>query len=183
MSIVPVEGERFQTMEKAANLAMHGKSEFQIAKELGLRRVEVKSLLEDYRAALANDNQARDMARDHLNMMGKHYDNLIKKFYDLLDELNELSFTHNVAGQKNAALKAIAELEAKRLDAFQKAGLLDSADLGDELIEMEEKHEILVNILQDDLCPDCRMKVAHKLTQVTGKVQPIAEYDVEVVDA
>src|SRR5690348_1265901 len=98
-------------MEKVAELSFMGHNETQIAKQLSIPRKEVKELLEDYRIALSQDGEARDMARDYLNQMVKHYDMLIKKFYELVDEIDLLSFNHQVAGQKNATLKSIAELE------------------------------------------------------------------------
>lgn len=182
VSIVPVEGVRFETMEKVAELAMQGENDTAIAKQLQIPRKEVKALMAEYREALANDSEARDMARDHLNQMVKHYDHLIKRFYGLVEEIEALNFSHQVAAQKNAALKSIAELEAKRLDALQKAGLLDSAELGDELAEAEEKREIIISILQNDLCKDCKNRVANKLTQLTGRVQPLStDIEVEIV--
>lgn len=182
MTIVSTESHRFEQMEKVADLSMKGKSATAISKELGIPRKEVMVLQEDYRTALANDAEARDMARDHLNMMVKHFDKLIKKLYELVDEIDSLDFGHQVAAQKNAAIRSIADLEAKRLDALQKAGLLDSAELGDELADMEEKQDILINILRNDLCPSCQMRVANKLSRVTGKVEAAADYDVEVVE-
>lgn len=180
MSMVSVESDRFEQMEKVAEFTMKGDSVASISKQLGIPRTEVKMLQEDYRTALSQDGAARDMAHDHLNQMGKHYDSLIKDFYELIGEIDTLSFNHQVAAQKNAALKAIAELEAKRLDAYQKAGLLDSAELGDELAEMEEKQQILIDILRNDLCEECQFKVATKLSRVTGKTEDIV-YDAEVV--
>lgn len=179
MSIVSVESNRFEQMEKVAEMTFQGHSATAISKQLNLKRKDVIALQEDYRTALANDGEARDMARDHLYQMVKHYDSLIKKFYDLVNEIDELPFSHQVAAQKNAALKAVAELEAKRLDALQKAGLLESAELGDELADMEEKQAILIDILKNDLCPECRNHVAYKLGKVTGKAETIS---VEVVE-
>jgi hypothetical protein len=182
MSIVSVESARFEAMEKVAELTMHGNSATAISKTLNIPRKEVMTLQEDYRTALSNDSEARDMARDYLNQMVKHYDSLIKKFYALVDDIDGLDFNHQVAAQKNATLRSIAELEAKRLDALQKAGLLDSAELGDELAEMEEKQAIIIDILQNDLCPVCRHATSQKLVRLTGKVNPVAEYDVEVIE-
>jgi hypothetical protein len=173
MSIVSVESARFEQMEKVAELTMHGSSATAIAKALNIPRKEVILLQEDWRTALSNDVEARDMARDLLNQMGKHYDILIKKFYDLVDDIDMLSFNHQVAGQKNATLRSIAELEAKRLDAYQKAGLLDSAELGDELAEAEEKQNIIIDILTNDLCAICKPNIAYKLSKLTGKVEPL----------
>lgn len=173
MTVAPIESDRFEMMEKVADLTMHGHTATAISKQLGIQRKEVMLLQEDFRIALSKDGEARDLARDHLNMMVKHFDSLIKKFYDLVNEIDTLEFGHQVAAQKNAALKAIADLEAKRVDALQKAGLLDSAELGDELAEAEEKREILISILRDDLCSDCKSRVAHKLAQVTGQAEVI----------
>jgi hypothetical protein len=179
VSIVPIESDRFDKMEKVADLTMQGNTATAIAKALNLQRKVVLELQEDYRIALSKDGEARDLARDHLNLMVKHYDSLIKKFYSLIEEIDTLSFNHQVAGQKNMALKAIADLDAKRIDALQKAGLLESSDLGDELAEAEEKREILISIIRDSVCENCREKISYKIAQVTGKVESI---DVEVVE-
>lgn len=182
MSIVSTESARFEAMERVADLTFQGMSATAISKETGIARKEVVALQEDYRIALSEDQQARDMARDYLNMMVKHYDSLIKRFYDLVDEIDQLPWNAAAAAQKNAALKAIAELDAKRVDALSKAGLLDSAELGDELADMEEKQAILIDILRNDLCVDCQAHIAHKLTKVTGQVEVMADYDAEVVE-
>lgn len=173
MSIVSVESNRFEQMEKVAELTMKGHNATAIAKTLNLPRKEILVLQEDYRTALSNDSEARDMARDHLNMMVKHFDRLIKKLYDLADDIDTLDFGHQVAAQKNAALRSIADLEAKRLDALQKAGLLDSAELGDELAEAEEKRDILLNIIQQEVCPACRINIASSVAKLSGKVNTV----------
>jgi hypothetical protein len=170
MSIVSVESNRFEQMEKVAELTMQGHSATAISKTLNIPRKEVAVLQEDYRTALANDSEARDMARDHLNMMVKHFDKLIRKLYELVSDIDSLDFGHQVAAQKNAALRSIADLEAKRLDALQKAGLLDSAELGDELAEAEEKRDILIDIIQNQICPACKIKVASDIARVSGRV-------------
>jgi hypothetical protein len=166
-------------MEQVADLTLEGLSATAISKRLNLPRKEVMSLQEDYRTALANDTEARDLARDHLNLMVKHYDSLISKLYELVDEINGLSFSHQVAAQKNAALKSIAELVAKRVDALRQAGLLESAELGTELAEAEEKRDILVNIIRREVCDSCRKKIAHQIARVTGQVEVVQEHVVD----
>jgi len=173
VTIVQIDSDRFERMEQVADLTMQGHTATAISKQLGIQRKEVLLLQEDYRAALSNDHDARDLARDHLNQMVKHYDSLIKKFYDLVEEINLLSFNHQVAGQKNLALKAIADLEAKRVDALQKAGLLEANDLGDELAEREEREDIIIDILENDLCEVCLNNISPKLIRLTGKVPEV----------
>lgn len=167
-------------MEKVAEKTMQGDNATAISKSLGIPRKEVMLLQEDYRAALANDSEARDMARDHLNMMVKHFDRLIKKLYGLVEDIDSLEFGHQVAAQKNAALRSIADLEAKRLDALQKAGLLDSAELGDELAEAEEQREILIGIIQEEICDACRVKVSYSIAKLTGRVETVVQEETPV---
>lgn len=180
MSIVPVESERFKAMEDVADLKMQGETDTAIAKRLNLKRREVKELYTEYRIALSQDVAARDMARDHLFMMGEHYDKLIKEAYNTLGEIDMLDMTAQVAGQRLAAIKLVADLEAKRLDAYQKAGLLDAAELGDELAENERIQEIIIDILTNDLCMNCKNHIAPKLSKITGEVNALDESVIEV---
>lgn len=173
MTISAYESDAFQMMEKVADGLMMGKTEYAVAKELGIKRVEVISLHNQWKEMLAADNMASDIARDHLNKMVKHYDRLINESYKILADLKDERFTHQIAAQMNATLKNIADYEARRVDALQKAGVLEGADLGDELAAMEEKHHILIEILRNDLCPDCQKSVATKLQKVTNQVEVI----------
>jgi len=176
-SLIPVDSDRFESMEQVANLRLTGMTDTAVAKELGLKRKVVIELWNEWKDALSKDTQARDAARDHLNQMVQHYDRLIKRYYDLLKDLQNETFGHQVAAQINSALKQIADLEAKRVDALQKAGLLDANDLGDELAEMEERQQILIDILRNDLCGNCRIVVAQRLQKVTHVVEATVVYD------
>lgn len=179
MTIVHTESSRFEMMEKVADASYRLPNATAVAKELGIPRKEVVALQKDYSDALANDAEARDLARDHLHRMVRHFDALIAKFYKLLDEIDTLEFGHQVAAQKNATLRSIADLESKRLDSLQKAGLLDSAELGDELAKWEEEKEILLSVL-NDLCPACQSNVGARLTRLRGGV--VQAIDVEVIE-
>ena len=171
--LVLADGDRFEQMERVASLRLTGKSDTAVAKELGLQRKVVIELFAEYRESLARDGLARDLARDHLNQMVVHYDKLIEESYKLLSSLKSMAFDEKVSAQINATLKNISDYESRRVDALQKAGLLDASDLGDELAEMEEKQQILINILRNDLCVNCRPNVMNKLRRVTGQVEEI----------
>lgn len=175
--IAVYESDRFSQMEQVATLRMEGLTDTAIGKQLGLQRKVVIELFDEWKEMVNNDSLARDAARDHLNQMVKHYDRIIKRYYDLLADLQNESFNHQVGGQINSALKQIADLEAKRVDLLQKAGLLDAHDLGDELAEREERETLLINILRNELCGDCRATVARKLQEVTNTVEATVVYD------
>lgn len=172
-----VETDPFKEMEEVAKHMMKGHSEYKTARDLGLKVVEVKSLWEQYRERLNNDTLARDAARDYMNMMVKQYDNLIAKAHANLEELENLEYDEKISAQVNTTIKTIGDLQAKRVDTLQKAGLLDANDLGDELAEREERETMLINILRNDLCDDCRPAVARKLQEVTNTVEATVIYD------
>jgi len=174
-----------EMMDRVATRLMQGKTELAIARDLGIKRVEVIKYRDLWKESLARDNEARDSARDHLNIMVKHYDGLIERSYKVYQNLDDMAFDEKVAAQMNTTLKNISEYEGKRVDALQKAGLLDGADMGDEMAAMEEKQAILIDILRNDLCHVCRPEVMRKLKRVTGQVEEIKQDDIvdgEVVD-
>lgn len=167
------DAKRFTDMEQVADLFMEGAKATDIAKTTGLQRKYVVSLIEEWRETALADQASRDLARETLTKMVSHYDKLIKQYYELIDDLQDLNFSHNVAAQINSALKNIADLEAKRVDALQKAGILDANEMGDEVARMEEKQAIIVDILRNDLCPACKAKTASKLGLLTGRVETV----------
>jgi hypothetical protein len=69
----------------------------------------------------------------------------------------------------------IADVEQKRIDMLQKAGLLENNEMSAQLLETERKQEILMSILKEvtSECNHCKMEVAKRLSEVTGKVEPI----------
>lgn len=176
-----IDSDAFKRMEEVAELHLKGKTPYAIAKQLKIKVVEAKHSIAQWQDIVNSDMSSRDAARDHLNAMVQRYDRLISESHDNLKNLQDMSFDEKVSAQINATLKNIADFDAKRVDLLQKAGLLDASDLGDELAEMEEKHQILIDILRNDLCEHCKPHVMHKLKRVTGKVEEIKVVH-EVVD-
>lgn len=175
------EGDAFKQVEKVANHMLKGHSEFKTARDLGMKVVEVKALWNQYKELLERDTFARDAARDYLNLMVVQYDELIVGLHANLKDLDTLEYDVQTSNQRVSTARAIADMQAKRVDAMQKAGLLDQGDLGDELAEREKQEAALVDILRNDLCENCTAVVAHKLQKITGKVEATQVFD-DVVD-
>lgn len=172
-----VDGDAFARIDEIAKYKMQGMTDAAVAKKMGLKRVQVLEGYNQWKDMLLADGMARDFARDHLNIMVKHYDRIISKSYQILDDLDDRIFDEKVAAQKNATLKNIADYEARRVDALQKAGLLDAQDMGDALAEREEREAMIIDILKNYLCDDCKKVVAHQLGQLTNKVEATVVYD------
>lgn len=171
------DGPAFKQMEEVATHMLKGHSEFKTARDLGMKVVEVKALWGAYKERLEQDSYARDAARDMLNLMVVQYDELIVKLHENYKDLEDLKYDEKVSAQRNTTARNIADMQAKRVDALQKAGLLDQGDLGDELAEREKQEAYLIDILRNDLCAECQAVVAVKLQKVTGKVEATQVFD------
>lgn len=166
-----VETDPFKEMEKVASMMLKGHSEYTTARRLNMKAVEVRALWSQYKERLTNDSMATDVARDHLNLMVKQYDSLIAKANQNLEDLESLTYDEKISAQINATIKTIGDLQAKRVDTLQKAGLLDAGELGEELAQREEREQQLLNILRNDLCADCKVVVRDKLTAMSSVVE------------
>jgi hypothetical protein len=114
---------------------------------------------------MASNNQAINArAKEALAGADQHFSSLIKKAYEVIESADQSA---NLTA-KTTSIKLIADIETKRLEMLQKAGLLDNQQLADDLIEMERKQEILITILKEvtSSCDSCRPKVLKKLSQV-----------------
>lgn len=175
--LIPADEVYYTRLNTVAEMTLTGSSLAEIARELGVTRKVAQELQNDWKESAIVSNETRDRALDALNVMDEHYNKLIKQSYSALEQMEDdiqlNGTTPQRIQQKLNGIKLVAELEAKRLDALQKAGLLDAAEMGDHVADMEAKVGIMVNILRNDLCPECKKTVAHKLQQVTNQVEAV----------
>jgi NADH:ubiquinone oxidoreductase subunit E len=155
-------------VNKVASEYLKGTDTAQIARELDIPRTRVMSLLNDWRKMAANNEAIHARAREALAGADQHYSSLIKKAYEVIDTADQ---TANL-NAKTTSIKLIADIEAKRLDMLHRAGLLDNKEVAEELARMEEKHQILINILKDVATkyPEIRNEIMSKLSEATDGV-------------
>ena len=133
--LLPADNVYFKRMSTVADMTLAGHSVAEISRELGVTRKVAIDLQNDWKQSMVVDHEARDRALDALNVMDEHFNALIKKSYHALEQIEDdiqmSGITPQRIQQKLNGIKLVAELEAKRLDALQKAGLLDNAEMGD----------------------------------------------------
>jgi len=151
-------------VNKVASEYLKGSDASEISKILDIPRVKVTELLTDWRVMAANNQAIHARAKEALAGADQHFSSLIKKAYEVIDSADT---TANLTA-KTTSIKLIADIESKRLEMLQKAGLLDNQELADELLETERKQEILISIIKEvtSSCESCRPKVLTKLSQV-----------------
>ena len=155
-----------EEVNKVASEYIKGNDESAISKALDIPRNRVVKLLNEWRGMISNNEVIRARAREALAGADQHYNQLIKKAYEVVEDADQ---TQNL-GAKTNALKLILDIEQKRIDMLQKAGLLENKELADQLIEQERKQDILLGILKDVVgnCNHCKIEVARRLAEYGG---------------
>lgn len=150
---------------------LKGKNPTEISKTLGIKRSHVLEHIDTWRELVSGDTRTRERAKEALAGADQHYSMIIQKAWETVDQAD----ANQQLGTKASTLKMIADVEQKRIDMLQKAGLLENNELSAQLLETERKQEILVKILKEvtSECSNCRVEVSKRLSEVTGQVEPI----------
>jgi len=151
-------------VNKVASEYVKGSTEIQISKTLDMPRTRVVKLLDEWRGMIANNDAIRARAREALATADQHYNRLIQKAYEVIDAAD----SQGELGEKSKAIKLILDIENKRIEMLQKAGLLENKEIAEELMAMENKQEILVKILREvsGKCDNCKVEVTKRLADV-----------------
>ena len=161
----------FDRMNTVVSELLKGNNPTQIAAITGFKRSEVVELVEEWKSVVHNDTAARDRAKEAISGADRHYAMLIKEAWKTVEDAD----AQGQLNVKSTALKLIADIEGKRIGMLQEIGLLDNAELANQIAETERKQDILVKILKEVTasCSKCKMDVAKRLSQVTGIVEPV----------
>jgi hypothetical protein len=166
---------KFDQMNKVVEELLKGSTPTQIARSLELTRVQVETHIQTWKEMVHDSTAIRERAKEALAGADEHYNMLIKEAWNVVHEAGVASELNT----KNAAIKLIADIEAKRIDMLNKAGVLENDSVADQILESERKQEILVNILKEvtSSCDHCKWEVAKRLSFVTGQVEAVVVID------
>lgn len=150
---------------------LKGSDPTKISKELVIPRQKVVAYLNEWKAMAADNAAIRARAKEALVVADTHYSKLIEKAYEVIDEATT---TANLTA-KTSAIKLVMDLESRRIDMLQKAGLLENKELAEEMIEIEERQQILINILKDVASeyPEIRDEIMKRLSSATRQGETI----------
>lgn len=171
MSIENLTVEHLDEMNKVVEKYLQGSDPTQISKDLSLPRQKVVTHLNQWKAMAADNAAIRARAKEALVAADTHYNYLINKAYEVIDEATTVS---NLSA-KNAGIKLVLDIESKRIEMLQKAGLLENKELAEEMIEIERRQDILKNILKDIASehPEIRDKIMRRLSEVAKEQEVI----------
>lgn len=163
--------EHLDEMNKVVERYLQGSDPTQISKELSMPRQRVVTHLNQWKAMAADNAAIRARAKEALVAADTHYNHLISKAYEVIDEA---STTANLSA-KNGAIKLVLDIESKRIDMLQKAGLLENKELAEEMLEIERKQDILVGILRDIAAeyPQVRDEIMRRLSSFSANTREV----------
>lgn len=171
MSIEDLTVEHLDEMNKVVEKYLQGVEPTQISKELSLSRNKVVSHINQWKQLAADNSIIRARAKEALAGADAHFNKLINKAYEVIDDATTAA---NLSA-KTGAIKLVLDIESKRIDMLQKAGLLENKELAEEMVEIERKQDILVGILRDVASeyPEIRDEIMRRLSAVSKEQEVI----------
>ena len=163
--------QHLDEVNKVVGEYLKGNDPTKISKELAIPRTKVVTLIKEWQTMAADNSAIRARAKEALAAADEHYSRLIAHTYDVIDEATT---TANLSA-KTAGIKLVMDIESKRIEMLQKAGLLENKELAEEMMEIERKQDILKKILMDIATehPEVRDKIMKRLSEIADKGEVI----------
>jgi ElaB/YqjD/DUF883 family membrane-anchored ribosome-binding protein len=147
---------------------LKGTDSTKISKQLSIPRTKVVEYLEEWKKMASANDTIRARAREALAAADEHFGRLIAKSYEVIEDADTASDLRS----KSSGIKLVMDIESKRIEMLQKAGLLENKEMAEEMLEIEKRQAILVNILKDVAAehPEVRDKIMKRLSEASQKL-------------
>jgi len=158
-------------VNKVVEEYLKGNDPTRISKELDIPRTRVVAHLNEWRVMASANDAIRARAKEALVGADAHYTKLIQQAYEVIEDATT---TANL-NAKTTAIKLVMDIEARRIDMLQKAGLLENKELAEEMVEIEKRQEVLVGILRDIASehPEVRDLIMSRLSTIAREGEVI----------
>jgi hypothetical protein len=163
--------QHLDEVNKVVTEYLKGQDPTKISKELDIPRTRVVSLINEWKVMASANDAIRARAKEALAGADTHYSKLITRAYEVIDES---SMTNNLSA-KTQAIKLVMDIEKSRIEMLQKAGLLENKELAEEMVQIERRQEVLVEILREiaSTHPEVRDLIMQRLSQIAKEGEVI----------
>jgi hypothetical protein len=163
--------QHLDEVNKVVTEYLKGQDPTKISKELDIPRTRVVALINEWKVMASANDAIRARAKEALAAADTHYSKLISKSYEVIDEA---SMTNNLSA-KTQAIKLVMDIEKSRIEMLQKAGLLENKELAEEIVQIEKRQEVLVEILREiaSTHPEVRDLIMQRLSQIAKEGEVI----------
>jgi hypothetical protein len=160
-----------EQQSKVVSLYSRGAKLSEIMRETGCTKTQVDRMLADYKEFALQDRYLREAARETLIKTREHYDDIIQQMYRAVEEAD----MNGDYKAKMSGLTGIAGIEKQRVDFMQRAGMLIDNELGQQIVDAEKKHEIIIGILRDiaKKYPNIGLEISTQLSKATGIIEGV----------
>lgn len=149
-----------------------------IAKGMGMKRGDVVLYIEEWKQIARNSNELQERSRELLMELDKGYDKAIKEYWDIIEDGD--TPVHVRAN----TVKSYTEAMAKRHEILEKAGIYDSMEDKQEIVDTQEKVEKIRILLRDvaDKYPQSKQYILTELGKIFGKAESTGVVKVDVIE-
>lgn len=163
--------EHLDEVNKVVEHYLKGSDATKISKDLSIPRTRVVALINEWKVMASANDAIRARAKEALASMDAHYGKLISKAYEVIDEAT----LNNNLSAKTQGIKLVVDIEKARIEMLQKAGLLENKELAEEMVEIEKRQEVLMEILKDIASehPEVRDKIMKRLSDIAKENEVI----------
>lgn len=163
--------EHLDQVNQVVEEYLKGNDPTKISKELDIPRTRVVALINEWKVLASANDAIRARAKEALAGMDAHYGKLITRAYEVIDEA---SLNNNLSA-KTQGIKLVVDIEKARIEMLQKAGLLENKELAEEMVEVERRQQVLVEILRDIASehPEVRDKIMRRLSEIAKENEVI----------
>lgn len=156
--------QHLDSVNKVVGEYLKGSDPTKISKELAIPRQKVVQYISEWKQMASANDAIRSRAREALVAADEHYSRLIGKAYEVIDDAD----TNGDLRSKSGGIKLVLDIESKRIEILQKAGLLENKELAEEMMEIERKQEVIKQLLMEigSEHPEVRDKIMKRLSEI-----------------
>lgn len=160
---------RYNEMNKAVEMYLKGTNPTQIARELNIKRTEVLAYVDQYNEFAKQDPVIQERMRETIQNVDSIVKLVQKRNWETVEQADDAGDLKT----KATVLKNIVEAEVKLQEMYQKAGLLQDAELGDELAKTQERQELLGQLISEVIaeCQRCKPMLATRIRDAMNNGQ------------
>ena len=150
-----------------------------IARRYNLKQADVRTVIKEYRESLKGNREVSERGMELAHSLDLHFGELVRETQGTLkeidDALDEASVKEKASllGQRLSAIKLISDIESRRVDVMQKAGLLQDDAIVTQMEEQEEQMQQVLQIVKrvTERYPELAKEIALEIATLTGEAQ------------
>lgn len=149
-----------------------------IAKGMKMARADVVLYIEEWKDIARNSNELQERSRELLMELDKGYDKAIKEYWSIIED------SDTPIHVRNSAIKNYTEAMATRHSILEKAGIYDSMNEKQEVLETQEKVEQIRELLREvaERYPQTKTYILTELGKIFNKTESTGVVQVDVIE-